>query len=132
MTAVQLEVAYDPKAVSNVRVTQGAFFTNPVVLLNANDTTTGRISFALGIAPAQEPVNGKGTVATISFTPNPAATATQTEIQLLPKSLVSARGIAASVLKQATGSTITLPTRGQTAPTSPVQTTPVSSPQPTQ
>jgi hypothetical protein len=130
VTAVQLEIAYDPKVLSNVRVTQGTFFQNPVVLLNANDTTTGRISYAIGIAPAQEAMNGTGTVATISFAPNPTATVTETQLELLPKSLVTARGITASVLKTSTGTRVTLPTRGgvttpnqtQTAP--PVTTSP--------
>jgi hypothetical protein len=72
VTAVQLEVLYDPKALSDVTVKQGTFFTSPVPLLNTIDKQEGRISYALAIAPAQAPIKGIGTVATIELTKNTA------------------------------------------------------------
>lgn len=127
VTAVQLEVAYDPKVVSNVTIRPSTFFTSPTVLLNQTDTANGRISYALGIAPAQDPVSGQGNVATISFTVRPNAGVTESEITLLPKSLVTARGVGASVLKMSTGVTLTLPANSVTTqPTDATTTAPVT------
>lgn len=132
VTAVQLELGYDPSVIRNVTVTPGTFFTSPTILLNNNDTTEGRISYAIGIAPAQDPRSGSGTVATISFTVVPSATVTETEISLLPRSLVTARGVGPSVLKSASGVQVILPTgparttqpttQTTTAPTAPTTT----------
>lgn len=107
VTAVQLEILYDPKALSDVSVKPGTFFTGPVPLLNTIDKQEGRISYALAIAPAQAPLKGSGTVAIIEFTKNPTTTLTQTELTLLPRTLVAAKGVGPSVLKQATGATVT-------------------------
>lgn len=106
VTAVQLEISYDPDAISNVVIKPGDFFTSPVPLLNTIDKKEGRISYALAIAPAQAPLKGAGTVATIEFSKNPATTLTTTELKLLPRTLVAAKGIGPSVLKVATGTTI--------------------------
>lgn len=110
VSGVQLEIAYDPEVLANVRITQGTFLPDPVVILNANDQTTGRISYALGISPSQNPVQGTGQVATITFTKRAqtASTAKQTEITILEKSLVTMLGVQNSVMKQATGTTILL------------------------
>ena len=129
VTAVQLEVGYDPAVIRNVTVTPGTFFDSPTVLLNKTDANTGRISYALGIAPAQDPRSGNGTVATITFTAVPNADVSETEISLLPKSLVTARGVGPSVLKSATGTQVMLPAGAtgtsqpttQTIPTTPTQ-----------
>jgi len=108
VTAVQVEILYDPKVLTNVSIRPGTFFTSPVPLLNTIDREEGRISYALAIAPAQAPLKGSGTVATIVFSKNAASTATQTELKLLPRTLVAAKGVGPSVLKSATGTTITL------------------------
>lgn len=100
VTAVQLEIAYDPAALTAVSVTPGNFFNNPDVLtpLNAIDTKNGRVTYAMAIKPNETGIKGKGTVAIVSFTKNPTATATTTKIRILPKSLVSATGLTKSVL----------------------------------
>jgi hypothetical protein len=105
VTAVQLELAYDPKTITNVKLTPGTLFTNPVVLINKNDTQAGRITYAFGIAPNQQTIQGKGVVATISFTAT-SVSGSQSQITLLPLSLITARGIATSVMKSATGTTV--------------------------
>src|SRR6185437_11413714 len=51
VTAVQLELGYDPRVISNVKVTPGPLFTNPVVLIDKNNPTTGRYTYAFGITP---------------------------------------------------------------------------------
>jgi hypothetical protein len=107
VTAVQLELAYDPAVVSNVKVVPGPLFPNPVVLINKNDSKTGRITYAFGITPNQQTIHGTGSVATITFTTN-AGAAKPGELTLLPTTLVTARGVSASVLKSATGTLIQL------------------------
>lgn len=106
LTAVQLEIAYDPTYLTNVSIQPGTFFPNPVQLLNTVDDQTGRVTYALGITPAQTPISGSGTVATIMFQRTLSAPAGQTQLDLLPKTLVTQQGSGASVLKATTGTTI--------------------------
>jgi hypothetical protein len=109
VTAVQAEMVYDPTMVRTVRITQGAFLTNPVVLFNQVDQKTGRVSYAIGIQPTGQPQKGLGTVATISYTLMPGVKGPVT-FTFLPKTKVTAEGISQSVLKTANSLTITLPT----------------------
>ena len=113
--AVQLELSYDPKALINVTITPGEFFPTPIVLLNEIDRKTGLVTYAIGLRPSQVPVTGIGKVATIRFTKAVGATGT-TEIEVLPKSLVTAKGVYSTVLKSATGATINL-TKQPSTPT---------------
>ncbi len=108
VTAVQLEFAYDPNVVSNVKVLPGPLFAQPVVLINKNDPKTGRYTYAFGIQPNQATVQGTGTVATVTFTALRGALGKQSQLALLPETLVTARGVAQSVLKSNTGNTGTL------------------------
>ena len=98
VTAVQLDLLYDPKVLSNVKMEQGTFFTNPVTLLNSTDAATGRVSYALGVGPQDHGKKGEDIVAIIRF--NTKSVYPQaTSISFLPKTLVTAEGIAQSVLK---------------------------------
>jgi hypothetical protein len=104
VTAVQLEIAYDPTYITNIKVTPGTLFSNPVVLFDKNNIKDGRLTYMYGIAPSGQTVKGSGIAATISFT---ALNKTgDTQLALLPTSLVTARGISDSVLKQASGTLI--------------------------
>lgn len=127
VTAVQIELLYDPKSLSNVDIEVGPFLTNGITLLKNIDEANGRVSFALGITPTASAVKGKGIVATITFQslllPN-----AKTEIMFLPKTLVTAEGVTTSVLKSSSGATIMMTTTTSTSP-SPAQSV---SPQPTQ
>lgn len=107
VTAVQLELVYDPLAVTNVKLTPGPLFTLPVVLINKNDVKTGRITYAFGIQPSQKTVNGTGSVATITFTAIGLAN-TKTYFTVLPTTLVTAQGMTESVLKNSSGTTINI------------------------
>lgn len=139
-TAIQLEISYDPQVLTNFSITPGPFFSvnqvPPDNIINTNDTQTGRITYALVIPISEPAVKGKGTVATISFTQRailPQSILTQgdgmTQLQLLPKSLVTAEGVSQSVLKQATGTSIKLFNPNATTPAvSNVQTLPQSQP----
>lgn len=103
VTAVQLELSYDPKVLTNVQINPGTFIQNPVVLLKKVDQANGRISLAIGIPLGQSAPTGTGTAATITFNEVPTATGS-TILDFLPKTAVTATGIAQSVLKTSTGS----------------------------
>ena len=107
VTAVQLELQYDPKLLTNVAVVPGSFFTNPIPLLEQVNSQTGRISYALGISPTDQGISGTGVVAHLTFrvsNTNPQ----QTGIIFLPKTLVTAEGVSQSVLKESIDARIEL------------------------
>ncbi len=108
VTAVQLELAYDPAVLSNVTIAAGPFLGKPIELLKNIDKSKGTVTLMLGITPAQDPVQGKGIVATIEFMRLGATTEKTTEFQLLNSSLVTASGIDNSVLRSAKGTTVVL------------------------
>lgn len=105
VTAVQLELSYDPKVITSIDVKPGSFFTNPAELLKTIDAKEGKISYALGILPSDVAKKGQGIVATISFRTN-LKVGQPTQINFLPKTLVTASGITQSVLKSASNLTI--------------------------
>jgi len=117
LTGVQLELSYDPKVISNIKVAYGSLFVNPLVLFHKGDAVKGTYTYGFGIQPGQKPVAGKGTVATITFTAT-GAVGTQSQLTLLPTSLVTARGTATSVLKMSSGTTVKIgiPTAGAAKP----------------
>lgn len=107
VTAVQLEITYDPKVLTNVTVqSEKSFFPAPIVLINKSNKVTGHITYALGITPAQQPVTAAGNVVKIMFSKVPGSTAKQTIIKLDPETLVSASGIGPSVLKESSNLTV--------------------------
>lgn len=115
VTAVQIELSYNPQDLTNVDIKAGDFFSgsaslgkNPAILLKNVDEKNGRVSYALGINPGENGVAGKGTVAVLTFRKNAASSSTTTTISFLPKTLVSAEGITPSVLRSATGVTFSL------------------------
>jgi hypothetical protein len=100
-TAVQIELTYDPKVLTNVDIKPGSFFPNPTILSKKIDTVKGRISYVLGIGLGQKSVNGNGTVAVLSFTP--LLKSGITTIAFLPTSKVTVVGEIPSVLTAAHG-----------------------------
>jgi len=110
VNGVQLEVSYDPKAITNVIMTEGTFFQNPQVIWSTVDSKNGRISQAQVLQPSQSGIKGKGVVATITFSKVPGTLMSQTQLQFLPKTKTSQSGIDASVLKTSAGTTIYLGT----------------------
>ncbi len=124
-TGVQMELSYDPSALTNIQVTPGTFFQNALIVPQWNkiDTINGRISHTQVLTPAQSGVKGKGIIATITFTKLPGTTLTQTSMQFLPKTEVTQSGITPSVLKASTGTTIYLSTPPVRQITQPNQTT---------
>lgn len=106
ITAVQLEISFDPKALGNVTVTAGSYFQNSFELLKSIDNKTGKISYALGLPPTAIAKKGVGAVATITFTSFLSA-GQSTQFVFSEKSLVTAEGVSKSVLKSSSGATIT-------------------------
>ncbi len=84
------------------------------MLINKNNPSTGRITYALGRTPGQTPLTGTGVIATISFTA--AASAKPSQLTLLPTTLVTARGVANSVLKTSSGTQIIVGSGGAGVP----------------
>ena len=127
ITAVQLELQYDPKVLTNVNIAVPAngLLQNPVVLLKNIDRTTGKISYSFGIQPTGTGVKGVGPVATLTFTT--LTTTGQTAISFGPDTKVTAEGQSVSVLKESMGTTIMLTGRTNTstssAPLAPQATT---------
>jgi len=85
---VQLEIAYDPTALSDVTITPGDFFTNATILLNTINPNTGRISYALEGSTTQQETNTNGIVAMISFIPNPTFIQPETTLSFLGKTMI--------------------------------------------
>lgn len=106
VTGVQLEMNYDPKVltITSKDITPGTFFDNPTVLRNSVDKD-GNISYLAVIPLTGQPKIGTGTVAQIKFRAN-RTVAKQTTITLTPRSLVTADGVAPSVLKSVSDATI--------------------------
>ena len=101
VTAVQLELQYDPLVLTDISITPGSFFPKPDVILPLQiDTKAGRISYALSVGLTSEGIINKGTVANLTFSVK-AQAPTKTIIIFLPKTLVTAQGVSESVLKQA-------------------------------
>lgn len=108
VTAVQLELQYDPLILTNVAVAPGSFFAKPEVLLPPQiDAKTGRITYAFGVGITGSAVVGKGIVANLTFSVK-ANTPAKTAIIFLPKTLVTAEGVDPSVLRQTTNALFTV------------------------
>jgi hypothetical protein len=112
VTAVQLELAYDPNIITNLKVTPGALFQNPVVLRDINNTQTGRYTYAFGITPNKPTIQGTGVVAIVTFTAKNIP-GQKSQLALLPTSLVTAQGISTSVMKSAAGTLVSITSSAQ-------------------
>ncbi len=105
LTAAEIELSYDPKMLSQVVITPGTYFTNPVIFINKVDTKNGKILYAIAIPPSGTPQKGQGKLARIYFLSN-VQSGQQTEIKFLPTTIVTAKRVRESVLKSAIGTTI--------------------------
>jgi len=100
LTGAQLELIFDPNEVTNVKIEEGNYFKNQIVLLNDVNEKTGRITFAVGVQPEESPSMGSGTVAVVAFTPKPGVD--KVNIKFMDKTQVAAKDIRITVLKAAT------------------------------
>ena len=98
ITAVQLELSYDPNMLTEISLMPGEFFPKPVSLLNQIDEKNGRISYAIGTSPTESGIQGEGVVAILTFQAKSPLRA-ETSISFLPKTLVTAECTNQTVLK---------------------------------
>ena len=108
VTAVQVELSFDPELLANISIRSGSFFDNPITLLDDIDQTTGRISYALGVGPKDNATRGEGVLLYINFKTK-ATTPQTTSISFLPKTLVTAEGVPQSVLRSTAPAKFTVP-----------------------
>lgn len=127
VTGVQLEISYDPDIIRNVTATPADFLQNPIApdraTVNSNNEP-GHFTFFLGTLA--DGTKGTGKVATITFQKVPTAPrdVTETNIEILPETLVTSKGVFnTSVLESATGATILLTPSTSTGVTTPATTT---------
>ena len=104
VVGAQLELQYDPKSLTNVRLTPGndvnSFFgPNVVILFNEVTPTTGRISFAIAISPDEKTKKGIGRIASLNFSRVFNAQGTTT-VSFLDKTIVTILGEDDSILKE--------------------------------
>lgn len=115
VTAVQLELSYDVKVLTDVDIIAGTFFENPATLVKDINEETGRIFFATAINPGENGVTGNGVIAKITYRTLATSSATTT-IRFLPQTQVAAEGETISVLKQAVDGVLTLEPSAQMTP----------------
>lgn len=121
LSGVQFELAYDPKVLTNVKITKGTFFSNAFDMINKVTPSDGHVEYALVIPPSGTAQKGTGTVATITYTP--LVHTGSTSISFVPgKTLASQPGVTDSVL-QSTNNMVTISlgtsvTNSYTAPSS--------------
>lgn len=105
VNAVQVELSYDPKTITNMVISKGTFFSDATQLLNTVDAKNGKASYVLVISPTGLAQSGKGTVATVAFTTK-LPSGQKTNITFTPKTLVTAEDVPTSVLKATDSATI--------------------------
>lgn len=105
VTAVQLELIYDPSVLTNVDIVPGTFFVNSKVVLKTIDKDAGRITFVLSSSDNQG-ILGQGLLAKISF--KSLKKNVSTTIDFLPKTQVTAENEPKSVLKTTVGALFNL------------------------
>lgn len=103
---VQIELSYDPTAVSLISVepnaAKDAFFQNPSVVLSLNDSQNGTLLYSLENTTGAQ--SGQGTVATITFVKNPQASSSA-PLRFLGKTTATGPNSPTSLLKLTLGGT---------------------------
>ncbi len=109
VTAVQLEISYDPTALQYVSIKGTDLLAGRPELIKRIDEKNGRITFAAGVAPQDKnfSIQGADEIGKLVFR-KLRTNETQTEVKLLPVSLVTARGVEQSVMTQAKGTIVNL------------------------
>lgn len=100
ITAVQMAISYDPTVFSDVTITPGTFFPNPLEFQNTVDPISGKILFAFAPQPTDQAKSGTGEIAILGFTISPTAKQQESTITFLPATIVTAEKIPESVLKK--------------------------------
>ncbi len=85
-TLLQLELAYDPTALSEISITPN--IPNSNILLNNNDEKTGRISYAINLPANVKPLSFSEIPVILKFKVRSYTTQKQTTLFFLPKTAV--------------------------------------------
>jgi hypothetical protein len=105
VTAVQLELSFNPNILTNVSIAPSTFFKNPNIVINKINNDTGRISYALtkSASESASPVHaternkqGEGTLAFLSFESR--ISSVSSTITFLPRTFVTADGLEQTAL----------------------------------
>lgn len=97
---IDLELAFDPKAINSVQISPGTFFKHSIVKNYIIDARLGRISYDLSI-DKQTSASGSGIVAFISFVQGKTASGSAfTSLSFLPSTKVISKDMKGSVLKK--------------------------------
>lgn len=118
VAGAQVELTYDPKIFTNVKLTPSPlpfFGKDSMVLINSVDSAQGRISYAAGISVDGQEKIGQGTLVRLSFTANKFAGVSQSTISFLSKSAITTLQSHGSVLKETTPIQVIL-TKATTSP----------------
>ena len=126
VNAVQLELSFDTTHLYNVDIKPGPLFQNATELIKRIEREKGTISYALAAPLGHKGFLGTGVIAVITFSEK-GKPGDITQINFLPKTLITAQGIDKSVLKTAVSATFEI-AGAQTS--SPPQNTGSSSGQP--
>ena len=105
IAGVQVELQYDPKALTNVRLIPAAgeagfFGPSAVILFNDVVAASGRASYAVAISTGQPSRKGVGKIATLSFQKAFGTNINVTAVAFLDKTLVTKLNTEESVLKE--------------------------------
>lgn len=105
-SGADLVIKYNPKVITNVKISNGSLFKNPTVLTNLNDPIKGVATYSAVSGLASPGVKGKGVFAVITFNliGSPSG---YTAISFGPGTNVAAEGQNESVLGNSIGVTFT-------------------------
>lgn len=106
INGVQLGLQFDPGILTNVRMIPPA--SSPLIpniqavapLINEVDTTAGIVTYAVGINPGTNPLNGNGSIGTFEFSVAPGTPLQNTRVTFSGETLVASPTQKKSILKQ--------------------------------
>ena len=109
VTAVQLEIAYDPTMLQFVSLKPIDLLSGTVERINKIDKRTGRITYAAELGPTEHtaPIQGADSIVSLKFRPLKTIPQ-QTEIRVLPDSIITALDVDKSVLTETKNATVQL------------------------
>lgn len=107
ITALQLELVFDPVYISDVVLTapeNGLFggSSDYVVLFQEVDYESGKILYAVGIQPNGSPIQGEGRILTLSIKPKDTSAADSVVFSFTPNTMAVEEGSDASVIQNVT------------------------------
>lgn len=105
--AVQLEIGFDPRVLSNVQFSPQDMLRDTLLLKETDDLQQGRIFYAAAVHPNKLMIRGKGILGTLTFSVIPGVEGITT-VSFLPRTKLTSQGIEQSILHSATE--ITFPT----------------------